>query len=135
MGGCVLGLVSFAVSGCVSAPSGLDSPAPRKRIEAIRDAVRTNDHTAIPGLLALLESDDDAARVLAYAALQSLLADQFDEPGGPAACGYEPWMGPIERRGPVERLWVWYAETEPSTIEDGTQTSRRVRIEHIEADW
>lgn len=64
--------VLLLLGGCVSAPGGFDSAVPAARLEAIADAARTSDRSAIPDLISMLQSDDPAVRMMSIRALEHL---------------------------------------------------------------
>lgn len=93
--------------GCASPPGGFDSPDPGARTHAIAQAARTEDPAAIPDLIALLDSDDPAVRLLSIRTLEKLTGRTL---------GYEHFAPEPERREAVRR-WVDWAQGETGTPE------------------
>lgn len=104
------------IPGCVPIPAGFDSPVPGARIDASVRAANERDAEAIPDLIALLDSEDPATRLIADNALEWILGREigFDHAG--------TWA---QRRAEVERLRQAYLagelvpQTEPSPVNTG----------------
>jgi len=97
-GKCLL-LVIAAAGGCgPSMPRGFDSPEPAARMDAIVDAARRSDRSAVPRIVPLLDSDDPATRLLAIETLERLTGETF---------GYDYAAPPADRVAAVER-WRRY---------------------------
>jgi HEAT repeat protein len=90
--------LALAACGPTVDPS-FDSPEPAARNAAIVEAVRTEDRSAVPDLVRMLESDDPATRVLAIRALERLTGRTLD---------YEATADELARAGAVRR-WREYA--------------------------
>lgn len=73
---------------------GFDSANPATRLYAIRQAGHAQDRAALPHLVASLESDDAAERVLAIQALQRITGERH---------GYDPHGTPGQRHAAVLR--------------------------------
>ncbi|MBX3363767.1 MAG: hypothetical protein KF866_03285 [Phycisphaeraceae bacterium] len=72
-------ILLLMLAGCTrSAPRGFDAAAPEGRIDAIVQAARTSDRSAIPHLVASLDADDPAVRFLAISALEHMTGQTFD---------------------------------------------------------
>ena len=75
----ILILAAGAAScGPSASKAGLDSPVSSVRIDAIARAADTNDRTAIPKLVELLNSDDIVVRFTAIGALTRLTGRTYD---------------------------------------------------------
>lgn len=72
------------------------SPEPAARNAAIAQAAASNDASAVPDMVRLLDSDDPATRVLAIQGLERLTSEDY---------GYDPAGTPAQRIEAVER-WV-----------------------------
>ena len=94
-----LGMVLAAGAGCVPIPKGFDSPEPAARIEAAVQAAGAGDADAIPDLIALLDSDDPATRLVSINALHRLTGQTL---------GYVHAAPPEEREAAVVRWVEWY---------------------------
>jgi HEAT repeat protein len=92
----------MAAGGCVPIPKGFDSPEPAARIEAAVEAADRGDRGAIPDLIALLESDDPATRLVAIRSLERLTGETL---------GYDHAAGEYEREEAVERWVEWHEQT------------------------
>jgi hypothetical protein len=111
----ITALVAF-LPGCVPIPAGFDSPVPGARIDASVRAANERDAEAIPDLIALLDSEDPATRLIADNALEWILGREtgFDHAG--------TWA---ERRAEVERLRQAYLagelvpQAEPTPVNTG----------------
>jgi len=69
MSGCAVGRENLA--------KRLHAESPRVQVEAIAEVVRTDDRTYVPDLIDLLESEDEAVRFTAAAALHRLTGQDF----------------------------------------------------------
>lgn len=104
-----LAVVAAALLGaCEPIPKGFDSPEPAARIEAAAEAARLGDRSAIPDLIALLDSDDPAARLVAIGALERLTG---------LTHGFDHAAPPEQRDAAVERWVEWYLQNadQPTT--------------------
>jgi HEAT repeat protein len=84
---------------CTPIPKGFDSPEPAARMEAALDAAARGDRDAIPHLIALLDSDDPATRLVAIGSLERLTGQTL---------GYHYAAPEREREEAVERWVEWY---------------------------
>jgi len=96
-GGAILACGLMAGS-CTPAATegGFDSPNPAARLQAIEQAARAGDRTAIAQLVEQLDSDDSAVRLMAIITLQRLTGRTF---------GYRHHDPPDARNSAIER-WV-----------------------------
>ncbi len=95
-----LALVIVAAAGCgPSMPRGFDSPEPAARMDAIVDAARREDRSAVPQIVPLLESDDPATRLLAIRTLERLTGQTL---------GYD-YAAPEAERGAAVERWNKFA--------------------------
>lgn len=97
-------LTVLCLAGCAAPAAsrgGFDSPDPASRLYAINRAGEQKDRSAIPRLIELLDSDDDAERMMAATALQRITGDRM---------GYNPYSSPAARRRATE-AWrqAWHA--------------------------
>lgn len=96
-------LALASLPACVSMQPGFDSPEPAARIDAILAAARANDTSAVPDLVALLDSDDPATRLLAIRTLEKLTGttNDYDYAANDAQRekGVERWLEWLRRRG------------------------------------
>lgn len=97
---CFLALVAH-VPGCgpVVTPS-FDSPEPAARNAAIVRAAETRDRGSVDELIAMLDSDDPATRVLAIRTLERITGQTND---------YDPHADDLSRDAAVRRWHAWYA--------------------------
>jgi len=94
--------VAVCATGCgPSMPRGFDSPEPAARMDAIVDAARNSDGSAVPEIVPLLGSDDPATRFLAIRTLERLTGQTF---------GYD-YAAPEAERGEAVERWNRYALT------------------------
>lgn len=106
----MLGVVTALAScGPPAIEGGFDSANPSAKIYAIEHAARDNDRSAIPHIIAQLESDDPAVRSVAIAALKRMTGQTY---------GYRDYDPPCVRREAIDR-WeqAWKADelfAEPS---------------------
>jgi hypothetical protein len=89
----------LALAACARPPVGFDSPEPASRLYAITDAARTMDRSAIPSLIALLDSDDPAVRMFSFRTLEKLTGQTL---------GYDHAAPEWEREPAVDRWIDWY---------------------------
>lgn len=94
-------VIALRAGGCVPIPKGFDSPEPAARIEAAVDAAATGEKGAIPDLIALLDSDDPATRLVAIGSLERLTGQTL---------GYHYAAPERERDAAVERWVEWYRQ-------------------------
>ncbi len=104
-----------AMGGCADPESavGFEEKDPAARLRAIRQAASTNDASAIPSLISLLQSDDAAERLLAIRALERMTGETR---------GYDHAAPLDERNAAVERWATWYASTSGGTGGTGDDT-------------
>jgi len=102
-----LWLVCFAF-GCVQIPRGFDSPEPAARMEAAVDAVARNDRKAIPDIIALLDSDDPATRMVAIRSLERLTGQTL---------GYSHAAPKADRLKAIDRWVNWQRKNADSLDE------------------
>lgn len=95
----VASLLGVAVGCRPGKVSGFDSPQPAARIDAILDAARSGDRSAIPELIAMLDSDDPLTRLLAIQTLEDMTGQTL---------GYEQSASEFERSEAVGRWVRWY---------------------------
>ncbi|MDQ7012623.1 MAG: hypothetical protein Q9O74_01850 [Planctomycetota bacterium] len=95
----ILGMVLGVGSGCVPIPKGFDSPEPAARIAAAVEATASGDIEAVPDLIALLDSDDPATRLVSITALRRLTGQTL---------GYDHAAPFAEREAAVGRWVEWY---------------------------
>lgn len=74
---------------------------PGERASAITEAAAANDRSAIPRLIALLDSDDPGTRLLAIEALHRLTGETF---------GYDYTVSEALRRESIGRWVKWQAD-------------------------
>lgn len=110
----------WACGGCSSPPGGFDSPDPAARTHAIAEAARTEDAAAIPELIALLDSDDAAVRLLSIRTLERLTGRTM---------GYEHYAPEAERREAVRR-WVAWARGEGDASDEAAEAAAAWYGEH-----
>ncbi len=91
------------MSGCPSAKTAFDSPAPSKRLDAIVDAAAKNDRSSFRPLVDMLGSDDPAERMLAIRTLERLTDQTF---------GYRHQDPEWKRLESVNRWEQWLESTE-----------------------
>lgn len=94
-----------ALCGCSSPPGGFHSPEPAARLDAIFDADRARDRTAIPDLIESLSHDDPLVRMAAINALKDITGETR---------GYRYWDAEDERRKAAEAWVDWYRQTAPA---------------------
>ncbi len=84
-------------------PRGFDSPEPAVRMDAIVDAARREDRTAVPRIVPFLLSDDPATRLLAIRTLERLtgqtLGYDYAAPEAERGEGAERWRRYVEEQG------------------------------------
>ncbi len=109
------------LAGCVPIPTGFDSSVPGARIDASVRAANEQDAKAIPDLIALLDSEDPATRLIASNAIEWIIGRPIDfDHGG-------MWA---ERQAAIARLQEEYEQgrlvpdelagpTEPEAGDDG----------------
>jgi len=90
-------------------PRGFDSPEPAARMDAILDAARRSDRSAVPDIVETLESDDPATRLLAIRTLERLTGQTF---------GYDYAAPRAEREIAVDR-WREFAVGERGGVRSG----------------
>jgi len=91
--------LAISSGACTPIPKGFDSPEPAARMEAALDAAARGDSAAIPDLIALLDSDDPATRLVAIGALERLTGQTL---------GYH-YAAPEQERADAVGRWVeWY---------------------------
>ncbi len=79
--------------------AGFDSPQPAARIDAILEAARSGDRSAIPDLIVMLDADDPLTRLLSIQTLEDLTGQTL---------GYEHDAPEFERSEAVGRWVRWY---------------------------
>ena len=102
----------MALAGYAQPPGGFDSPEPGARLYAVAAAARTGDREAIPSLVALLESDDPAVRMLSIRTLERLTGQTLD---------YDHAAPEWKRRDAVGRWIDWY-RSQPGPVRPSTAT-------------
>lgn len=85
----------LAAAGCGprAADGGFESDNPAARLYAIEQAGETRDRTAIPQLVAQLDSDDATIRLWSIHALERITGERL---------GYNPYVDAASRRPAVE---------------------------------
>jgi HEAT repeat protein len=108
----LVALQALGVSGCTAPGPDPDfaSSDPRERSLAAIKAAANEDRSAILPLIAMLESEDDVARLVAITALEDITGETL---------GYEFVGAPAERRAAIDR-WVGWA------VAEGLVSSERV---------
>ncbi len=92
------------LAGCgPTMPRGFESPEPAARMDAILDAARRSDRSAVPEIVELLESDDPATRLLAIRTLERLTGETF---------GYD-YAAPFAERSEAVERWRRYVLDTP----------------------
>lgn len=95
-----------AVPGCIPpSPRGFDSPDPIQRMAAITEAGMSEDESAIPDLIRMLESTDPGARLLAIRSLERLTGQTL---------GYD-YAAPMWERSRAVEQWKAWARTRPGS--------------------
>jgi HEAT repeats len=94
-----------ALTGCASPPGGFDSPVPSKRMDAAIAAAAAGDQSAIPDLIAMLESDDALVRMVAILSLERLTGE---------VRGYDHAAPEWERMAAVDRWTDWAQSNAPT---------------------
>lgn len=97
---CVFGVAG--VTGSCGVPTSLDSPESAARIRAMRNAAQADDESAVPRLIASLDSDDSAVRLFAIGSLQRITGERR---------GYDPFAPESERKLAVQEWREWYARS------------------------
>mgnify|MGYP001797416928 CR=1 FL=1 len=92
-------LLAVAVGCRPGKVAGFDSPQPAARVDAILDAARSGDRSAIPDLIVMLDSDDPRTRLLASQTLEDMTGQTL---------GYEQNAPEFERSEAVGRWVRWY---------------------------
>ena len=92
----------LAPAGCIPPiPEGFDSPDPAMRLQAIAEAGRHRDPSAVPDLIEQLESTDPGARLMAIRALERITGETL---------GYD-YAAPLWERGNAVVRWRrWYRQ-------------------------
>ena len=91
----MIGLASVLASCAPEAiEGGFDSGNPAAKIYAIEYAARENNRSAIPNIVAQLDSDDPAVRLVAIAALKRMTGQTY---------GYHDYDPPEVRREAIDR--------------------------------
>ncbi|MFN0010174.1 MAG: hypothetical protein ACKVS8_00870 [Phycisphaerales bacterium] len=106
-------LVVLVVLGGCQGPglgAGFDAPDPAAQIHAALTAARDGDRSRIPDLIEMLESDDQAARVVAISSLERFTGERL---------GYDHAAPTWERRAMVARWRAWLKENPPATAAAG----------------
>jgi hypothetical protein len=94
-------LVLVLAAGCFTPePASIASHDPDRLIPAIKQAVNSGDHSAVPYLVQDLESDDSAIRMYAIDGLHRLTGQTLD---------YRYYDDEIDRRPAVARWKQWLA--------------------------
>jgi hypothetical protein len=97
------GLLIVPLLVACAAPGGFDSPVPTLRLQAIAEAARTRDRSAIPDLIRMLQADDPVVRMMAIRTLQDFTGTTL---------GYH-YAGPEWERLDKAREWAqWYRDHE-----------------------
>lgn len=95
-------IVAGACGGCLgTSEPGVASRDPAKRVEAMVDAAATKDESAVPGLVARLDSQDPGERLVAINALKRITGETL---------GYDHAAPAAERDAAIER---WRARIQP----------------------
>ncbi|MGD9688297.1 MAG: HEAT repeat domain-containing protein [Phycisphaerales bacterium] len=99
----VIGLTA-AGAGCAGPglKAGFDAPDPGARLHAIEQAAETDDQSQIPNLVAMLGSDDPAARMLSIRVLERMTGQTH---------GYDYSAPRSERASAIERWRTWLHAT------------------------
>ncbi len=88
--------LAIAVHSCgpPATSGGFNSANPASKIYAIENAVRQDDRPAVKNIIEQLDSDDQAVRAVAIAALKRMTGETF---------GYRDFDPPDERRAAIDR--------------------------------
>ena len=100
-----------AISGCATPPGGWDSPEPAARLQAIADAARAGDGTAIPHLIESLANDDPVVRMASIRTLEQLTGQTL---------GYDYAAPDWQRRDKIAAWVDWYRLQGPNNPGAGT---------------
>lgn len=99
--GMLLG-IALGVTGCIGAdPPSIKSHDPTRLVPAIKEAVESGDMSAVPYLIADLDSDDPAVRFYSIDGLQRL-TKQGD-------MGYVYYQDETDRLPAIQRWKDWWA--------------------------
>jgi hypothetical protein len=120
-------LAALALMGGCAGPGlseGFDAPDPGARLHAIKDAARSNDRTAIPRLVSLLDSDDPVVRMLSIRALEQMTGQTLD---------YDYAATMLERKSGIGRWNAWlvgegFVPAEGAADADAPLASRHDRL-------
>jgi len=90
-------VMAAALAGCAAPPAsqgGFDSDNPAAILYAIRRAGDQRDAAAVPDLVACLDNDDPAVRMMAIGALDRITGTRMD---------YDPYAEPEQRQVAAQR--------------------------------
>lgn len=110
-------LLTVIMHGCAP-PISLDSPHSSARIRAIQRAAASDDKSAIPRLITLLESDDPAVRLLSIRTLEHITGQTL---------GYDHAAPEPERELAVDQWEEWYMRQTGMTPAQARLELRRKR--------
>jgi HEAT repeat protein len=96
--------ILLTAPGCAEEVS-FASDEPNARIRAIQQAAAEDDHSAIPSLITLLDSDDPAQRMLSINTLQKFTGETL---------GYD-YAAPEYQRAPAVQRWRDRYAASPAT--------------------
>ncbi len=112
----LVGLLSFAATGCSYPEPSLDSPDPAARIPAIVAAAERRDWSAVQGLIESLDSQDPAVRFAAIKALERITGERL---------GYDYAAAESERKERVQAWVDWYQRRSGTRATDPLVTAER----------
>ena len=117
-----LTLLLTACAPKASGPAAFEGPDSATRLEALSNAARSGDRSSIPHLVALLDDDDPAVRLLAGATLEKLTG---------LTMGYDATAPRHQRLAAIERWKTWMAEESAAgrgAVNDGARENTREGI-------
>lgn len=102
-------LCALPLSACSLPESEPDfySRDPAMRLKAMREAIAADDRSAIPHLIAMLDSDDPAVRMFAQRGLEQMTGQTL---------GYDHAATTAQRRPAVEAWERWWATQTPAGL-------------------
>lgn len=101
-----IALMALLIAGCSTPPGGWDSPEPAARLEAVLEAGRTGDRSAIPRLIESLRHDDPVVRLSSIQVLEGMTGQSL---------GYDYAAPEWARRDKVAAWMAWYKEQSPES--------------------
>ena len=101
-----VGLLCSVGLGCFHAPGRVTDEDPNDKIPAIKVAVEKRSKSAIPSLIADLNSDDSAVRFYAIDGLERLTGQTL---------GYR-YYDDVEQRKPAVARWLEWERSHPGSV-------------------